>query len=215
MDTQLWVSDNGRRWASCNGQTWAATSAHLGSPHPSILGNHPCPRWVSNFVHIGNPHLPTLGIQLCPYWKPIYVHVGRPRLSMLGVHSCPQWTAKPTQVGSPTPSMLGNHVCPCWKSTPVTMDVQIHPSWKPNPCEWTTKMPPKLDAQSLCVDARSCRRLEAHPERWTPIIARGHATLPELRMPTSWIVEAHFLRWPRDLNASGCPIRNVADHPDL
>lgn len=225
MDTQLWTSNNGRRWASCNGQTWAATSyphwtatsAHLGSPHSAILGNHPCPRWVSNFVHIGNPHLPTLGIQLCPYWKPIYIHVGRPRLSMLKVHSCPQWTSKPTQVGSPTTSMLGNHVCPYWESTPAhngqpnppkleaqlrpcwettfvhvgspllsTMDSQTHPSWKPNPCEWAAKMPPKLDTQSLCVDTRSCRRLEAH-----------------------------FLRWPRDLYASGRPIRNVADHPNL
>lgn len=29
------------------------------------------------------------------------------------------------------------------------------------------------------------------------------------------MMEAHFLRWPRDLYASGRPIRNEADHPDL
>lgn len=177
MDTQLWVSDNGRRWASCNGQTWAATS-----------------------VHLGQPSLSTLGVQLRPYWEPTITHTGHPTLSILEAHLRPRWATTFVHVGSP-------HL--------PTMDSQTHPSWKPNPCEWATKMPPKLDAQSLCVDARSCRRLEAHPEKWTPIVARGHATLPELRMPTSWIVEAHFLRWPRDLNASGCPIRNVADHPDL
>ena len=187
---------------------WASNFVHIGSPSTSTLGNHIClcwestpvhngypnppklvaqlrPCWATTFVHIGSPRVPTMDSQTHPSWKPNSVHVGQPRLSMLGVHACPQWTAKPTQVGCPTP------------------------------CEWATKMPPKLDAQSLCVDARSCRRLEAHPEKWTPIVAHGHATLPELRMPTSWIVEAHIFRWPRDLYASGRPIQNVADHPDL
>ncbi len=199
MDTQLWVSDNGRRWASCNGQTLAATSAHLGSPHPSILGNHPCPRWVSNFVHIGNPHLPTLGIQLCPNWKPIYVHVGRPRLSMLRVHTCPQWTAKPTQVGSPI-LVSGRPRC--------------RQNWMPNPYAWTTKMPPKLDAQSLCMDDQDAAKIGC------PILVRGRPKLPKIGSPPRKM-DTHNCTWPRDIARtadahfvdSGSPLSQVATRP--
>ena len=203
--------------------SWATILVHVGCPTSSILGTHTYPDWASNFVHIGSPSTSTLGNHVCPCWESTPVHNGRPNPPKLEAQLRPCWATTFVHVGSPHLPTMDSQNHPSWKPNSVhvgspllpTMDSQTHPSWKPNPCEWTTKMPPILDAQSLCVDARSCRRLEAHPERWTPIIARGHATLPELRMPTLWIVEAHFLRWPRNLYASGCPIRNVADHPDL
>lgn len=170
--------------------SWATILVHVGYPTSSILGTHTYPHWASNFVHIGSPSTSTLGNHVYSCWVPTPVHNRHPNLPKLEAQLRPYWAATFVHVGSP-------HL--------PTMEAQTHPSWKPNLCEWTPKMPPKSDAQSLCVDVRSCRRLEAHPKRWTPIVARGHATLPELRMPTSRIVKAHFLRWPRDLYATGRP----------
>lgn len=206
MEAQLWAPNNGHRWASCHGQTWTPTScphpvptpSNNGQPFLSLLDVHLYPFWAPNFVHIGSPHLSIMDDHVCPYWKPISIHDGRPLLPKLEAHLRPCLVSMLVHNGCPLLSMLGDQTHPSWKPIFVhagcpCLQKWVSKScqnWTPNTCAWTT---------------------EAFPN-WVPTLSGGHATLPEMRMPTSWIVDAQFLGWPRGLYASGHPTRNVGAH---
>ena len=156
------------------------------------------------------------------YRRPIMGVVGSPIMGAVGhpEHICagcpyPSDNGRPylSKFGSPHPSMSGGHVCPYWKSTSIhvgrpclpILEAHIHPCWAAMFAHVGSPHPSTIYAQchpswkpNPCCRVSICKK-------WTPK-KDGNPPL---------FVATHLFRWPRELYASGCPIRVEDDHTEL
>ena len=188
--------------------TWMPTSAQSGHPPLPNLGVHACPTWKPISIHVGHPTLSTLEVHFCPYWIPTPTHVGLPTLSTMEAHACPRWMSMLVHTGRPNPPRLEAQLCPCRESMSVhvgnpclsILDCHLHPSWKSISTHEGCPLLPKLEAQSLCVDAQKL------PRFGSPSMMHGRPEAAEVGQP--------ILAPGRPHAKGGCPKRTRKPTPN-